>query len=161
MNNEQALFFIWATILNQSQKAEIVLENTKILMERLNLIKDFKREFQNLTYTKIENAMREKPALHRFPKNMSIYLYSSVLNINENYKEPKNILNGAWNQIELNIASFLGIGKHKKEVAIVILKEYMQNKNEISNGILKTKCTTLPQTIWREFEILDELGDKK
>ena len=161
MNNKQSLFFIWATILNQSQKAENILINTKILFERLNLIKSFKEEFSKLTYEKIENAMIKKNVLHRFPKNMSIYLYNAVLNINENYGEPKNIFNGDWNEIKLNISGFLGVGKHKTDIAMIILKEYMENKSEISKDILKSKCTRLPQTIWMEFQILDELGDEK
>lgn len=159
MNNKQALFFLWATILNQSQKAETVLENTKMLMERLKLIKDLDKNYKDITYTKIETAMLEKPTLHRFPKNMSIYLYSSIMNINDNYKEVKDIFNGSLNEIESRISSFLGIGKHKTEVAMVIFKEYIKGKNEIGKDILYTKCTTLPQTIFKEFEILDELGD--
>ena len=44
MNNNQSLYLLWATILNQSQSAETVLENTFELFKRLNLLSDFDKE---------------------------------------------------------------------------------------------------------------------
>ena len=73
MNNNQSLYLLWATILNQSQSAETVLENTFELFKRLNLLSDFDKEYKTLDYEKIEKNMATKPCLHRFPRNMWIY----------------------------------------------------------------------------------------
>ena len=40
MNDKQMLYLLWVTILNQSQKAEEIIKNTKNLMERLGLIEN-------------------------------------------------------------------------------------------------------------------------
>lgn len=47
MNNRQSLYLLWATILNQSQSAEIVLKNTFELFKRLNLLSNFDKEYNN------------------------------------------------------------------------------------------------------------------
>ena len=59
MNNNQSLYLLWATILNQSQSAETVLENTFELFKRLNLLSDFDKEYKTLDYEKIEKNMAE------------------------------------------------------------------------------------------------------
>lgn len=78
MNDLQSLYLLWATILNQSQSAEQVLLNTIELFNRLGIKKNFTDGFESLNYEKIEKAMMMKPCLHRFPKNMSINLASSI-----------------------------------------------------------------------------------
>ena len=78
MNNNQSLYLLWATILNQSQSAETVLENTFELFKRLNLLSDFDKEYKTLDYEKIEKNMATKPCLHRFPRNMSMNIWDSV-----------------------------------------------------------------------------------
>ena len=59
MNNNQSLYLLWATILNQSQSAETVLENTFELFKRLNLLSDFDKEYKTLDYEKIEKNMEQ------------------------------------------------------------------------------------------------------
>lgn len=159
MNNRQALYLLWATILNQSQKAMQVLLNTRELMNRLNLIENFETSYNLLTYEKIESAMLVKPVLHRFPKNMSIYLYSSVVNVLENYIDVKDIFKGNNETIERRLCSFPGIGKHKAETAIVIMNTCFGNNNKSNYSLFNAKCTTLQETIGVEFEILNELGE--
>ena len=85
MNDLQSLYLLWATILNQSQSAEQVLLNTIELFDRLGLKKNFNEDFKSLNYEKIKKAMMMKPCLHRFPKNISINLASSIYLINELY----------------------------------------------------------------------------
>lgn len=91
MNNKQSLYLLWATILNQSQSAETVLENTFELFRRLNLFSNFDKEYKNLDYEKIEKNVATKPCLHRFPKNMSINIWYSVCTINEKYNKTYSI----------------------------------------------------------------------
>lgn len=85
MNNSQSLYLLWATILNQSQSAEKVLLNTVELFNRLGLDEEFNEKYKKLDYKKIEEAMTQKPCLHRFPKNMSINLASSIYMIDKYY----------------------------------------------------------------------------
>lgn len=59
MNNNQSLYLLWATILNQSQSAETVLENTFELFKRLNLLSDFDKEYKTLDYEKIEKIWQQ------------------------------------------------------------------------------------------------------
>lgn len=159
MNNRQALYLLWATILNQSQKAIQVLLNTKELMNRLDLINNFETSYNLLTYEKIETAISLKPILHRFPKNMSIYLYSSIVNVAENYRNVKDVFEGDDETIEKKLCSFSGIGKHKSEIAIIIINTYFRNNNKRNENIFDVKCITLQETIGVEFEILNELGE--
>ncbi len=158
MNNRQALYLLWATILNQSQKAMQVLLNTKELMNRLSLINDFENAYSLLTYEKIENAILLKPVLHRFPKNMSIYLYSSIVNVLENYSNVKDIFEGDNETVKQRLCSFAGIGKHKAETAIIIMNTYFRNNNRSNETIFDAKCIALQETIGVEIEILNELG---
>lgn len=159
MNNRQALYLLWATILNQSQKARQVLLNTKELMNRLGLINNFEISYNLLTYEKIESAILLKPVLHRFPKNMSMYLYSSIANVKENYSNVKDIFEGSDEIIEQRLCLFSGIGKHKAETATIIMNAYFRNDNKRNENIFDAKCITLQETIDVEFEILNELGE--
>lgn len=92
MNDKQSLYLLWATILNQSQSAEVVLKNTFELFKRLNFISDFNKEYKNINYEKIEKSMITKPCLHRFPRNMSMNIWDSLYLINEKYDgKPRKI----------------------------------------------------------------------
>ena len=52
---------------------------------------------------------------------------------------------------------FRGIGEHKADTAIIILKIYEENKG--FNSVFDAKCVELYKTIWQVIQILDELGD--
>ena len=52
---------------------------------------------------------------------------------------------------------FRGIGEHKADTAIIILKIYEENKG--LNSVFDAKCTELYKTIGQEIQILDKLGD--
>ncbi len=160
MNNRQSLYLLWATILNQSQSAETVLENTFELFRRLNLFSNFDKEYKNLDYEKIEKNIATKPCLHRFPKNMSINIWYSVCTINEKYKgSPKEIFRNIneVNILKNRLMEFRGIGEHKADTAIIIFKTYTGN-NDL-NDVFNAKCRELYKTIGQEIQILDELGD--
>lgn len=162
MNNKQCLYLLWATILNQSQSAETVLKNTFELFKRLNLFSDFDKEYKNLDYEKIEKNITTKPCLHRFPKNMSINIWDSVCMINEKYKGSAKEIFTNFNEINKlkdRLMEFRGIGEHKADTAIIILKIYTGN-NDL-NSIFDAKCRELYKTIGQEIQILDKLGDVK
>lgn len=160
MNNRQSLYLLWATILNQSQSAETVLKNTFELFKRLNLFSDFDKGYKNLNYENIEKGVTIKPCLHRFPKNMSINIWDSVCTINEKYKgNPKEVfdVSDGCDEVKSRLMEFRGIGEHKADTAIIILKIYNENKG--LNSVFDAKCTELYKTIVQEIQILDMLGD--
>lgn len=162
LNDLQSLYLLWATILNQSQSAEQVLLNTIELFNRLGLKESFNEGFKNLSYEKIEKAMMMKPCLHRFPKNMSINLASSIYLINEFYDGcPSNLFDGYENETEFKrkLMQFRGIGEHKAETAMTILETY--KKINTNRNVFNAKCSGLYRTIGQEMEILDELGKEE
>lgn len=161
MNNIQSLYLLWATILNQSQNAEQVLNNTLELFNRLNLMESFEEKYKTLEYNRIEEAMTRKPCLHRFPKGMAINLASSIYIINQNYEgSPAKVFEDYEDTIEFRkkLLDFRGIGEHKADTAITIIQTY-QRTNDVGN-IFASKCGSLYRTIGQEMQILDELGDK-
>lgn len=160
MNNRQSLYLLWATILNQSQSAEKVLKNTFELFKRLNLFSDFEKGYKNLNYENIERSITIKPCLHRFPMNMSINIWDSVCTINKKYKgNPKEVFEvfDGSDEVKNRLMEFRGIGEHKADTAIIILKIY--NKSKGLNSVFDAKCTELYKTILQEIQILDMLGD--
>lgn len=160
MNNRQSLYFLWATILNQSQSAEIVLKNTFELFKRLNLLSNSDKEYKNLTYESIEKAITTKPCLHRFPRSMSINIWDCVCTINEKYKgNPKEVFakSNVNGNVKSRLMEFKGIGEHKADTAIIIL-EIFEGSKEL-NSAFEAKCTELFKTIGQEIQFLDNLGD--
>ena len=160
MNNRQSLYLLWATILNQSQSAETVLKNTFELFKRLNLLSNFEKEYKKLNYENIEKGISTKPCLHRFPRNMSINIWDSTCMINEKYKgNPKEVFNKSNSNGDLKsrLMEFRGIGEHKADTAIIILKIFEGNKG--LNSVFDAKCTELYKTIGQEMQFLDKLGD--
>lgn len=160
MNNRQSLYLLWATILNQSQSAETVLKNTFELLKRLNLLSNFVKEYENLNYENIEKGIATKPCLHRFPRNMSINIWDSICTINEKYNgNPKEVFveSNGNGDIKNRLMEFRGIGEHKADTAIIILKIFEGNKG--LNSVFDAKCTELFKTIGQEMQFLDKLGD--
>lgn len=160
MNNRQSLYLLWATILNQSQSAETVLKNTFELLKRLNLLSNFVKEYENLNYENIEKGIATKPCLHRFPRNMSINIWDSICTINEKYNgNPKEVFveSNGNGDIKSRLMEFRGIGEHKADTAIIILKIFEGNKG--LNSVFDAKCTELFKTIGQEMQFLDKLGD--
>lgn len=156
MNNKQSLYLLWVTILNQSQKAEEVIQNTKTLMQRLGMINNFDEHFRDLSYKRIEDAMNYTTKLHRFPRNMSMYLYSSVIKIEKENIHINEIFEGKENEVKERLQQFQGIGEHKVKVAIALLKIY--NSKEIKKEMENLNCPRIDETMMQEFSILDELG---
>lgn len=77
LSEQQMLYLLWVTIMNQSQKSSEVIKNVKLLIERIG-----NKEYNNLTYNEIACIINSTPKLHRFPNMMSKYIYDSILTIN-------------------------------------------------------------------------------
>lgn len=161
MNDIQSLYLLWATILNQSQKAEQVLLNTVELFNRLGLKEDFYKKYKEVDYKKLEKVMLEKPCLHRFPKNMAVNLASSIYMLEKYYDGKPSKLFEKYEdtqEFKKSLMQFRGIGEHKADTAITIIQTYKKINN--SRNILKSKCDGLYKTIGQEMDILDEFGDE-
>ena len=64
LSNKQALYFLWATVLNQSQSANATLDKTLELFKRLNLAKVSPEALSKLTYKKILESVSKKHSRH-------------------------------------------------------------------------------------------------
>lgn len=155
MNDKQSLFFLWATILNQSQDASKVLDNTIELFKRLDIDKNIEK-YRKLTYEEIEEKMTLKPSIHRFPINMSKNLFFCIKDIEDFFDgKPQKVFEAEdINVIRKNLLNFRGIGEHKVDTAILVLLAFREQ--EVDFG--KNKCISLYRTIEKELNILNELG---
>ena len=161
LNDKQALYFLWATILNQSQSANATLDKTLELFKRLDLEQVFPDALSKITFEKILNSVSKKPAIHRFPKNMSKNLYLSIQNIIQKYeKKPSLIFENLEDFCELKqrLMEFRGIGYHKAEVAADIFENFLKKDNFIIKK--STNCESLLLTFDKEIQILNSLKEQ-
>lgn len=161
LNNKQALYFLWATVLNQSQSANATLDKTLELFKRLDLEKVSPEALSKLTYEKILESVSKKPSIHRFPKNMSKNLYLSIQHISEKYeKKPSLIFKNleSFCVLKQRLMEFRGIGQHKAEVAVDIFENFLKKDNFIIKK--STNCESLLLTFDKEIQILNSLKEK-
>lgn len=161
LNDKQALYFLWATILNQSQSANATLDKTLELFKRLDLEQVFPDALSKITFEKILNSVSKKTAIHRFPKNMSKNLYLSIQDIIQKYKKkPSLIFENLEDFCELKqrLMEFRGIGYHKTEVAADIFENFLKKDNFIIKK--STNCESLLLTFDKEIQILNSLKEQ-
>lgn len=150
MTEEQALCFITGIIMNQSIPSNQAWLNAVELKNRII------EKYHYYTVTQImdmgslllEKIMRSKNmVLHRFPKNMSAYIYKTVCEIFCNYDGKVTNLWLYENQLLLegdiynNLISLSGIGKHKAIQALIMLSEiYNFNISTKYFDYIKKEC---------------------
>lgn len=161
LNDKQALYFLWATILNQSQSADATLDKTLNLFERLNLNRVTPKALLKITYEKMLDAISKKPAIHRFPQNMSKNLFSSIQRIIKSFEKKPSLVFESLNSSEdlkKRLLEFRGIGQHKAEVAVDIFENFLKK----DNFTIKTanNCESLLLTFHKEIEILNSLKEQ-
>ena len=160
LNNKQALYLIWATILNQSQSASITLDKTLELFHRLNLEDNFSDSFAKISYEKILESVPKKPAIHRFPRNMSENLCLSVQLINEKYESsPCRVFENlnSFSELKERLMEFRGIGEHKANIATDIFENYVKKDVFVMKD--KNNCVSLFFTLGKEISILNSLKE--
>ena len=160
LNNKQALYLIWATILNQSQSASLTLDKTLELFKRLDLNIVTPQALLKITYEKILDSVSKKPAIHRFPKNMSKNLYLSIDHIMGKYEnEPALVFENLvdFSELKERLIEFRGIGEHKADVAINIFENFIQKDNFIIKK--PNNCESLIVTLDKEIHILRGLRE--
>lgn len=161
LNDKQALYFLWATILNQSQSADATLDNTLDLFKRLQLEQINPETLLEITYEKILDAVSKKPAIHRFPKNMSKNLFSSIQLIIQKYEKKPSLIFSDLNNFEefkKRLLEFRGIGQHKTEVAVDIFKNFLKKDDFTIKAA--NNCEALLLTFHKEIQILNKLKEQ-
>ena len=83
--------FIIGLISDQSVKAEMAWRLPYYLLKRLGYF-DFDRIIKELSVESLEAIIKEKPALHRYPRKMAEYIFFAIKKIVEEYDaEAENI----------------------------------------------------------------------
>ena len=114
--------FVIGLIADQSVKAEIAWSLPYKLYQRIGSF-DFKEILNNYTESDIENIIREKPSLHRYPSKMANYIYNAMQEIVSKYNSNvSNIwLNKSAAEIVESLEKFKGISHKKASLGTLIL----------------------------------------
>lgn len=120
LNNLNA--FIIGLISDQSVKAETAWSLPYKLSERLGNF-EFKEILKKYTEKDIEDIIREKPSLHRYPSRMANYIYNTMNDIVTKYDS--NAIN-IWKnktaaEIVESLEKFKGISHKKASLGTLIL----------------------------------------
>ena len=119
-NNMNA--FIIGLIADQSVKVEIAWSLPYKLYKRLNTF-DFKEIIQKYTIKDIEEIIKIKPALHRYPSRMALFIYSAMNDIIQKYDgDASNIwVNKKADEIVRLLEEFKGISHKKASLGTMLL----------------------------------------
>lgn len=152
LNKSQAFFLLWVTMLNQSQRSEIVIKNTLELMKRLDSI-------QNTNISEIIEIFTQPHSLHRYPKKMAHYVYKGFQVIEQEFQnDVRNIFIGEEDEVIQNLLKFSGIGNHKARIGARIYSVYLDEKISVKIEFFDDlRCNILGETIIDELYILNEL----
>ena len=114
--------FVIGLISDQSVKAELAWSLPYRLSLRLKTF-DFKEILSNYNVSDIENIIRTKPSLHRYPGRMAVYIYEAMKKIVEMYdSNAGNIWNNKNAQeIVDSLEEFKGISHKKASLGTLIL----------------------------------------
>ena len=126
-NEKQFIFndlnaFIIGLISDQSVKAEIAWSLPYKLANRLGNF-NFKEILNMYDEKDLENIIREKPSLHRYPSRMANYIYNAMSDIVHKYNsQAKNIWDGkSAAEIVDTLEKFKGISHKKASLGTLIL----------------------------------------
>ena len=114
--------FVIGLIADQSVKVEIAWSLPYKLFKRLNTF-DFNEIIQKYTIEDIEKVIKAKPALHRYPSRMALYIYSAINDIIQKYNvDASNIwMNRSANEIVKLLEEFKGISHKKASLGTMLL----------------------------------------
>ncbi len=118
-NNEFA--FILGLIFDQSIKSSLAWEAPYLLQQRLNGLDIVK--ICNMEVNHLENIIKEKKSLHRYPSNIAKYVINtSKILVSDFSSQPKKIWdNNSVKNTKTNFLKLSGIGDKKANLAIILL----------------------------------------
>lgn len=114
--------FIIGLISDQSVKAEIAWSLPYKLSDRLGSF-DFKEILKKYNEKDLEDIIRTKPSLHRYPSRMANYIYNAMIDIVSKYdSKAENIWkNKTAAEIVESLEKFKGISHKKASLGTLIL----------------------------------------
>lgn len=114
--------FVIGLISDQSVKAETAWSLPYKLANRIGTF-NFNDILKKYDEKKLENVIREKPSLHRYPSKMANYIYNAVNDIVNKYdSKAENIWkNKTAEEIVLLLEQFKGISHKKASLGTLIL----------------------------------------
>lgn len=119
-NNANA--FLIGLIADQSVKAELAWSLPYNLNNRIGTF-DFEKIVSTYTEEDLEQAIKTKSALHRYPNRMAMYIYNAMKCVLENYDgNASNIWVGKTaSEIVSNLEKFKGISHKKASLGTLLL----------------------------------------
>ncbi len=120
LNNPNA--FLIGLISDQSVKAELAWSLPYKLSQRLNTF-DLNKILKDFDTDSLEAIIKEKPALHRYPNRMAMYIYEAIKKIITEYSgNAQNIWdNKSAKEIVDSLEQFKGISHKKASLGTLIL----------------------------------------
>lgn len=114
--------FVIGLISDQSVKAEIAWSLPYKLANRLGTF-NFEDILSKYSVDDVEKAIKEKPALHRYPNRMATYIYDAMKNIVENYNSQAEQIwkDKTAEEIVSTLEQFKGISHKKASLGTLIL----------------------------------------
>lgn len=115
--------FLLGLISDQSVKAEIAWRLPYYLSKRLGYF-DFNKIAKNETVESLETIIKEKPALHRYPRKMAEYIFFAINKIvNEYDSNAENIWKNDSNaeHVVTKMEEFKGISHKKAALGTLLL----------------------------------------
>ncbi len=121
--------FLIGLIADQSVKAEIAWSLPYKLKNRMNTF-GFIDILNNFSIHEIEDFIKIKPALHRFPSKMAQYIYLAIKDVVEKYEgDASNIwVNKTAKEIVTKLEQFKGISHKKASLGTLLLVRDMNLK---------------------------------
>lgn len=134
LNNPNA--FLLGLISDQSVKAEIAWSLPYRLFKRIGNF-DFKYITENYSIDLLEQIIKIKPSLHRYPNRMATYIYEAMLKI---LKEYNGDASGIWNNESADVIinrfeEFKGISHKKANLGTLLLIRDLEKKISNKNAI--------------------------
>ncbi len=165
-NEQQSMYFLLCTLLQQSQRADKVIENA---LELINRLKEFAFEnhcrILDVEESDIYKLIQKPPQLHRFPKKMSTYVYLSFQEVRECFEgKICNVFEAAYldyssDKLMSLLTRFYGISKHKAHIAVYVFEMYMNISKDIDKHMMEICPSISMENILREIFILDSLSE--
>ena len=114
--------FIMGLISDQSVKAELAWSLPYNLYKRLGTF-DLNKILQEYSLSDIEEQIKNKPSLHRYPSRIATYIYSAINDLIREYNgNAENIWKGkSALQIVASLEKFKGISHKKASLGTLIL----------------------------------------
>lgn len=114
--------FLLGLITDQSVKAELAWSLPYRLKERIGTF-DFEKIYHSYDEKKLEEVIRTKPALHRYPSRMASYILSAIHDVLTKYQgNAKNIWeNQTAAEVVKRLEAFKGISHKKASLGTLIL----------------------------------------